>query len=83
MASKAQKAKAESIELMTELFGEPDRWGHFKMDVLGDLRRIKCQKISWRYETKIGKNWVRSLSSNYTAKNSNDLLQTIKRGTLL
>ena len=83
MATKAQKAKQAGIEKMTELFGEPDRWGNFKMVVRGEQRRIKVQKNSWRYETKYSFGWSKSAGAHFTTPASMDLIESIYKGTKL
>ena len=43
-----------------------DRWGNFKREVGDKVYRFKVQKVSLRYELKVGKDWMNVVSDYFS-----------------
>lgn len=67
--TKAQKAKLQfKLDIRNIYSLEPDQWGNFTMtSVGGGKRRLKINKIVWRWEIKAGDRWSKSFGASYNA----------------
>ena len=65
MTKKQKLDKINFIKIILQSQGwVEDRWGNFKITVDNEVKRIKFQKTSLRYEVKIGSRWAK-LTSDY------------------
>lgn len=81
--TKTQKNKQKVIDTLTDIFGEPDTYGHFKFTGSeGKTYRVKMQKFVYRLEAKsiiMGRtHWTRLQSVSFNDTYASQIARQIK-----